>query len=257
MRCLRKAWSDSFLIISFRVPLADVSFVPSGLDFVSATQGLRPGLHSSALRAAIVLSPVLDLMAAMWTPAPRWWCLRHVLATVGGLTSRHGRLALCHARFYAAEAHLCHLRKKVRRCGCSGRTSALGLPDVPLAPKQFLHSQPEERRALPLPAIPWIAIWCVLLSESEMVMGRKCVRRRFGRKSRTLALRWAVSSRPRGDRCGGQFLGADLAAAAASPSECAERRHFRNRDSTKLDRVGLKSLLPKIDHQCRSKPEHE
>src|SRR5437762_1409555 len=116
-------------------------------------------------------------MVAGQPPVLRWWHLRHVSAAWGDLTSPHGRLALCRARFYAAEAHLCRLRRKVRRFGCCGSTSVLGSPDVPLAPKQFLHSRPEVRRALPLLAIPWIAIWCVLLSEWEMVMGRKCVRR--------------------------------------------------------------------------------
>src|SRR2546421_7995805 len=124
-------------------------------------------------------------MAATWTPALRRWCLRHVPATVGGLTSRRGRLALCHAQFYAAEAHVCRLRRKVRRCGCSGSTSVLGSPDAPLVPVQSLHLWQEERRALPLLAIPWIGVWCVLLSEFGMAIDRKCVRPRFGSKSRT------------------------------------------------------------------------
>src|SRR5438874_6859345 len=131
-------------------------------------------------------------MVAVLPRTLRWSQLRPVPAAVEGLTSRHGRLVLCHARFYAAEAPLCRLRRKVRRCGCCGSTNVSGSPDAPLVPVQFLHLRREDWRALPLLAIPWIGIWCVLLSESGMAMDRKCVRRRFGRKSRTLALRWAV-----------------------------------------------------------------
>src|SRR5256885_8470067 len=107
-------------------------------------------------------------MAVALPLAPRWWPWRHLPTAVGGLTSLHGRLAQCHARFYAAGAYLCRPRRRFRRYGCFGSTSALASRDAPSTPERFLHSRPEEPRALPPREIPWIAIWCVLLIESGM-----------------------------------------------------------------------------------------